>query len=62
MDDAGFSVLSRPSLHHMEEVIVVENEELGKFWETKKVLFVELLMWEEDRGSARQKPEQEDCG
>lgn len=57
MDDGGFSVLSRPSLHHIEEIIVVENEELGKFWETKKVLFVELLMWEEDRGRARQRRE-----
>ena len=57
MDDGGFSVLSRPSLHQIEEIIVVENEELGRFWETKKVLFVELLMWEEDRGRARQRRE-----
>jgi hypothetical protein len=57
MDDGGFAVLNRPSLHHIEEIIVVENEELGRFWETKKVLFVELLMWEEDRGRARQRQE-----
>lgn len=50
MDDTGFAVLSHPSTHHMDDIIVVENEELGRFWETKKVLFVELLMWEEDRG------------
>ena len=49
MGDAEFSVISNPSMHKIEEIIVIENEELSKFWETKKMLFVELLMWEEDR-------------
>lgn len=49
MEDQSFSVLNAPSLHEVGEVIVVESDELSNFWETKKVLFVELLMWEEDR-------------